>query len=169
MVAAFSVTNVLDGSLIFITEGDSTMMALFGSVLGQWGRKPWTPELADEYRRQGAHCSSEQFGPYAIHCVELQVTSIAERPSETSSVILSAILGSVAATPKDRQSWTSSVNGVIGSANVRTAATDPLEFMTALRNRFVGRSKLATVIRHPRFQEFLLAKSYELAEKKRTR
>lgn len=169
MVAAFSVANVLDGVIIFVTRDDATMMSLFGSVLGRWGRTEWSPALESEYRRQGAQCSSEGFGPYVIHCVEFQPSAAAARPKASSTEVLDTIIRRLVKTERERLRLLATVNGVVGSANTKTTATTVQEFMVALQHRFADRPRLGKIVRHPRFEEFLLAKSYELADKRRKR
>jgi hypothetical protein len=166
MVAAFSVANAVEGAILFVTHNGTTMMSLFGTVLGRWARKDWSPVLENEYKRMGAQCSSEDFGPYTIHCVEFQRSASNKRPKWPSTKVLEVIVRRIAKSERERVRLIAIVNGVIGSANTRTPAATADEFMLVLRHRFTTRPKLQRIIRHPRFEEFLLAKSYELAEKK---
>jgi hypothetical protein len=145
------------------------MMSLFGTILGRWSRKEWSKALQAEYENMGAKCSSKPFGSYIINCVEFQEMAIGKRPKLPSTEVLEMILWRTVKSDKERYRLTSVVNGVIGSANMRTAAATVQGFMIALRHRFIDRPELQGILCHPRFNEFLLAKSYELAEKKQTR
>lgn len=111
----------------------------------------------------GGVVSTESFGKYTLVAAEFpeQAQSTVERPAEESCSILREILSGLP--ESERSAIMRSTNGVIGSANPKKGVmADVLE---KLRVRFVNRDGLEVLTDHPRFDEYLVAKAYELAER----
>lgn len=99
-----------------------------------------------------------------------QPTSILLGSQELSTKILERILVELFPDPKERRSASSSINGVIGSANVLASAEmNPESILGVLHQRFVGRPRLDRVLRHSLFKSFLSAKAAELAARRQSR
>jgi hypothetical protein len=141
------------------------MMNVFGSNLGQWARKDWSVQLENEYKCAGAACSSESFGPYQLHCVEFPSPS-AKRPRQTSVEILDHIIFKVTREPKEQQRLAQTINGIIGSANSRAGSSTLRGIYVTLKLRFTDRPQISGVVGHPKFDAFLLAKAFELSERR---
>ena len=167
MVAAFSVSRILPKAAIFITQDHTTLVSRFGTVFGDWRSTALSDSLRAEYEALGADHSSTTFGPYSIHCFEFASPLILKRTAQSSTEIIGAIVRETAESSRDRDHLLAAVNGIVGSANTRTAASTARDFLLALRARFTGRPKLAPIVAHPRFAEFLAAKASELSQRRK--
>lgn len=92
------------------------------------------------------------------------------RPERTSSELLREIVGDAVGEHESysdqRLRQMASVNGVVGSANTRGRASTPEEFLVLLKHRFVSRPSLLHIVQHSLFETYLIAKAYELSDKR---
>ena len=165
LVATFSITGALENVVTYVTRNGETVLNLIGSGLGKWSSKNWSEALGREYASHGMQCTKADFGAYTLHCVAFAKKIARRRPSLSSVEILESIVGKISIGEEHRKLiW--QVNGVIGSANVQTGSHTPQGIFVTLWFRFMDRPQLAQIVSHSLFDDFLSAKSYELAERK---
>lgn len=86
------------------------------------------------------------------------------RVQAVSADTLKVILADLRFPEEKRQAIHNVINGIIGSLFENTRSSmEPGELFQCLKRRFINRNNLEPVCRHPKFNDFLLARAYELA------
>jgi len=68
--------------------------------------------------------------------------------------------------PADKASIKRTISGIFGAANAKMTGNDPERLAQILLERFDARAELAWLVAHPRFMEFLSARTHEITARK---
>ena len=141
-------------------EAAASTASWHGSKIGRWTRDP-----VKEIRRSSTTFKRLRIAADRELLIGIHESDIpAGRPARDSKVILTGLLQEVYENAIERRRISTRVNGIVGSANTRVTSREVEVIYSTLRQRF-GDREFVELTSHHDFEEFLLAKAYELAER----
>lgn len=175
----FAISRVLEKKFIFIITDKKSCIRYTADSFGSIYLRPRMPRRnetfsPDDYRNFDCRVTKASYGEgfiYGIEHADTNRTDVAI-PSASSSSLMSLILDALPLRGDEKEKVRRIVNGIVGSYNssvvrdTRSSSHAPLserEYISGLRRRFINRrSEIGSVVSHPDFDNYLLAKGHEL-------